>query len=193
MDEEDLQSFGGKQLVANSQFDAIESMSNDVQQQAHAMASGSQSAIPGPAPDELIMPACQPVGKRLLELFGWKEGQGIGPKRVSQRLSSQVRLPPSSLQQSSSVLPHGPSFLFAPKNTAVFDPKLASISCPVHGAFRGCRALSLRSSPDSPLFHLTSTSPLTYVSLCLYGIVGVMVLCKKGGHIISLKLAMPIL
>ena len=68
------------------------------------------------------MPACQPVGKRLLELFGWKEGQGIGPKRVSQRLSSQVRLPPSSLQQSSSVLPHGPSFLFAPKNTAVFDP-----------------------------------------------------------------------
>lgn len=57
--------------------------------QAEQVAHGS--AIPGPAPVELTVPAARPIGKRLLATMGWREGQGIGP-RVRSRKSRRQQL-----------------------------------------------------------------------------------------------------
>jgi hypothetical protein len=85
MDEEDLRSFGGKQLEANSDFDALGSTAADVRRQAESLSASSRGVIPGAAPDELVAPSCEPVGKRLLKLMGWRDGQGIGPRTKGQR------------------------------------------------------------------------------------------------------------
>jgi G patch domain-containing protein 1 len=55
MDEDDLQSFGGKTLEANSEFDTIGSTRADLQRQAEALKSSSRGAvIPGDVPEELV-------------------------------------------------------------------------------------------------------------------------------------------
>jgi G patch domain-containing protein 1 len=36
-------------------------------------------------PDELLLPANDPVGFRLLRLMGWRDGQGVGPRRKRAR------------------------------------------------------------------------------------------------------------
>lgn len=36
-------------------------------------------------PSELLLPATDPIGLRLLRLMGWREGQGVGPRRKRQR------------------------------------------------------------------------------------------------------------
>ena len=36
-------------------------------------------------PDELLVPASDPVGFRLLRLMGWRDGQGVGPRRKRAR------------------------------------------------------------------------------------------------------------
>ena len=46
---------------------------------ADAVSAGS--AVPGPVPSELIAPTSRPIGYRLLQCMGWKEGQGIGNRK----------------------------------------------------------------------------------------------------------------
>ena len=48
------------------------------------------SRIPGPAPLELIVPSARPIGKRLLETMGWREGTGVGPRKARRGNEVQV-------------------------------------------------------------------------------------------------------
>ncbi|CAM9372051.1 unnamed protein product, partial [Choristocarpus tenellus] len=50
----------------------------------HAAQEAARSAIPGPAPSELVVPVGDPMGKKLLRTMGWREGQGVG-RRVRRR------------------------------------------------------------------------------------------------------------
>eukprot|EP01046_Picozoa_sp_COSAG06_P051725 COSAG06_NODE_8510_length_2145_cov_16.636809_1_plen_571_part_10 len=167
MDEEDLTSFGGKQLQTNSQYDSLGSTAADLQRQTQREAEASRSIIPGAAPAEFVAPAIEGIGKQLLRLMGWREGQGVGPRRARKRKHAATAgsaaaqkasddgpqqqptakryygcpLPPGAPGGSESAKkgeeeqdedvdvdddadddPYGAAFLFAPKNTAAFDP-----------------------------------------------------------------------
>lgn len=164
MDEEDLTSFGGKQLQTNSQYDSLGSTAADIQRQTRRAAATSRSVIPGDAPEEFVAPTTEGIGKQLLRLMGWREGQGVGPRHARKRKQLQSTdgiaqktseagepatrryrspLPPNSTStvqsESSSGRvdsaatrqegdgqedddPYAAAFLFAPKNTAVFNP-----------------------------------------------------------------------
>ena len=169
MDEDDLTSFGGKQLQTNSEYDSLGSTAADIERQTKRAAETSRSIIPGDAPVEFVAPATEGIGKQLLRLMGWREGQGVGPRRARKRKQADTSnsAPGSSAQKAadggepptkrfgcplppgrpgaaqsesfgSSVKvagdrqedgdeevdddPYGAAFLFAPKNTASFDP-----------------------------------------------------------------------
>eukprot|EP01043_Picozoa_sp_COSAG02_P000123 COSAG02_NODE_2_length_75708_cov_87.013953_26_plen_1053_part_00 len=162
MDEDDLTSFGGKQLQTNSQYDSLGSTAADIQRQAKRAAETSRSVIPGDAPDEFVTPTTEGIGKQLLRLMGWREGQGVGPRQARKRntQSSTTQKPaddkePPAKRYSCPLPPgwggaaqsdahdsrgsgteerqedgndevdddpYGAAFLFAPKNTATFDP-----------------------------------------------------------------------
>ncbi|KAG5192268.1 hypothetical protein JKP88DRAFT_351998 [Tribonema minus] len=91
MDEEDgllgrtLQEDGllGRTLQAKEDFDTMGQTAAAAARQ-HAEAISKGSAIPGPAPLELIGPSSDPIGRRLLRAMGWREGQGVG-RRVRRR------------------------------------------------------------------------------------------------------------
>ena len=167
MDEDDLTSFGGKQLQTNSQYDSLGSTADDVKRQAQRASEAGGSVIPGAVPEELVAPADEGIGKQLLRLMGWREGQGLGPRKARKRKrkgpawkldapkpeaepeppAKKKRygcpLPPGRAGAASDSKPaaaaakeeegddddeeeeedpYGAAFLFAPKNTAVFDP-----------------------------------------------------------------------
>lgn len=104
MDEDDLTSFGGKQLQTNSQYDSLGSTATDIQRQTKHAAEASRSVIPGDAPLEFVAPANEGIGKQLLRLMGWREGQGVGPRRARKRkrLDKSGRTAGRSAQQPSS-------------------------------------------------------------------------------------------
>ena len=129
MDEEDLQSFGGKQLQMNSDFDTLGSTAASVNRQTVALADSSRGLIPGPAPDELVTPSCEPVGKRLLKLMGWREGQGVGPRRPRKGHKSSSGADPPHSHADEAQVEFSASVLFAPRNTAVFNPGTGKSNC----------------------------------------------------------------
>jgi G patch domain-containing protein 1 len=69
----------GSSLHAAEEFDTL-GASSAAAGKRHAESAARGSAIPGPLPSELIAPASDPVGKRLLRVMGWRDGQGIGPR-----------------------------------------------------------------------------------------------------------------
>jgi G patch domain-containing protein 1 len=74
----------GSSLHAAEEFDTL-GASSAAAGKRHAESAARGSAIPGPLPSELIAPASDPVGKRLLRVMGWRDGQGIGPRIHKQR------------------------------------------------------------------------------------------------------------
>ena len=169
MDEDDLTSFGGKQLQTNSEYDSLGSTAADIERQTKRAAETSRSIIPGDAPVEFVAPSTEGIGKQLLRLMGWREGQGVGPRRARKRKQADTSssTPGRSAQTAADVGelpakrfgcllptsragaaqsesfgssgkgagephedgdeevdddPYGAAFLFAPKNTASFDP-----------------------------------------------------------------------
>eukprot|EP01051_Picozoa_sp_SAG22_P022062 SAG22_NODE_5135_length_1079_cov_2.055102_1_plen_250_part_10 len=81
MDEDDLVSFGGKQLETNSDYDFLGGTAAELEKQKKALERNSRSVIPGMVPGELVVATNDPIGKRLLKMMGWREGQGIGPRK----------------------------------------------------------------------------------------------------------------
>ena len=59
------------------------SLSNNKRSINEVQSGTSNHVIPGPMPDELVTPI-NGVGKRLLQVMGWRDGQGVGP-RVSKK------------------------------------------------------------------------------------------------------------
>lgn len=106
MDEDD-DPLLGKDLVTNAKFDTMDQ--HGMQRAREQASRATSSAIPGPIPDDFILPAANSIGKKLLMLLGWKEGQGIGPKIRKKK-------------------ENGEEFFVAPKNTLRVDdfpkPKL---------------------------------------------------------------------
>ncbi|CAM9510195.1 unnamed protein product [Chrysoparadoxa australica] len=87
----------GKQLQAHEKYDTLGSTAQEMAQR-HAEKEGRGGAIPGPAPSELIAPAGDPIGKKLLRSMGWREGQGIGRRtRRRARGEQEVTVPESVL------------------------------------------------------------------------------------------------
>jgi len=75
MDAEDVaeQATGGKQLETTEEFAGL--------------GSAKAAALPDSllVPTELLVPATDPIGLRMLRLMGWRDGQGVGPRRKRAR------------------------------------------------------------------------------------------------------------
>jgi G patch domain-containing protein 1 len=79
MDEED--GLLGKEVIANAEYDTLGSTSSAAARMAAINeARNSHSLIPGAAPMELMVVSGQPIGKRLLQTMGWREGTGVGAR-----------------------------------------------------------------------------------------------------------------
>lgn len=70
-------------------------------------------------PDELLSPAHDPVGFRLLKTMGWKEGQGVGPKKKKAVSEEEGE------GGEGGAFPGSADFKYAPKDVEAFvvDPK----------------------------------------------------------------------
>lgn len=64
-------------LQAKPAFDTLGSTAVEIAR-THAEKEAAGSAIPGPAPPELVVPVGDPMGKKLLKTMGWRDGQGVG-------------------------------------------------------------------------------------------------------------------
>jgi hypothetical protein len=80
MDEDDRAGLLGGELHFRSEFDTMGSEARS-KARRRAEEEARDSAIPGPAPSELIVPGSDPIGRRLLHSMGWREGQGLGSRR----------------------------------------------------------------------------------------------------------------
>jgi G patch domain-containing protein 1 len=106
MDDEDYMNAvtGGRALTTRSEFELGEADSKRARRAAstaawnESLGSTREGLIPGPLPNELITPAESPIGIKLLRLMGWREGQGIGPRRAVARPPAS---PPASAIPSS--------------------------------------------------------------------------------------------
>ncbi|KAM0908006.1 hypothetical protein ACQ4PT_015723 [Festuca glaucescens] len=78
LDEEDIKDMGGNALETSQQYDTF---GFTAAEQARKQASKEQierpSAIPGPVPDELVVPATTSIGVKLLMKMGWRQGRTI--------------------------------------------------------------------------------------------------------------------
>lgn len=78
LDDDEKADLEGQFLGTSSQFDTFGSTAAEI---AHKQAEKEQkqrpSIIPGPAPDELVIPATESVGVKLLLKMGWSRGRSI--------------------------------------------------------------------------------------------------------------------
>ncbi|XP_041376187.1 G patch domain-containing protein 1-like [Gigantopelta aegis] len=123
MDEEDLGEHGiaPQKYTTSSEYTSEE---RSRKRKAMAASLSSSSIIPGePALVDLIIPERLSVGVRLLRKMGWKEGQGIGPRRKKKKKKkgSSVRVVGCALLPSESDEESDDDFIcdvtFAPKDT----------------------------------------------------------------------------
>ena len=78
MDDED--GLLGRELEAQLPYDTLGDVSKTLlRKQAEKQAEGS--SIPGIIVDELLAPSAVSIGKKLLEMMGWKEGVGVGSRQ----------------------------------------------------------------------------------------------------------------
>eukprot|EP00741_Cyanophora_paradoxa_P015085 tig00020848_g14556.t1 len=89
MDDEDRAALGlGPSLRTKEDYDILSRGASSAETRKpspdEATSTGS-SAVPRFVPDSLIIPARDSIGTKLLRAMGWREGQGIGPKRAKKR------------------------------------------------------------------------------------------------------------
>lgn len=81
MDEDEKQELNAQALAASSDFDTFGGTTAELaRRKAKGETRGRPNAIPGPVPDELIVPAADSMGVKLLKKMGWRPGKGVGPK-----------------------------------------------------------------------------------------------------------------
>ena len=69
----------GKKVHQTMEYDTLGEQSSKLAERK-AQDEAKDSAIPGPAPSELIVVSSAAVGRRLLQTMGWREGTGSGPR-----------------------------------------------------------------------------------------------------------------
>ncbi|KAI6675570.1 hypothetical protein NL676_003476 [Syzygium grande] len=78
LDEDEKAELEGRSLATSSQFDTFGFTAAELaRKQAEKEQQHRQSAIPGPVPDELILPVTESIGVKLLKKMGWRHGHSI--------------------------------------------------------------------------------------------------------------------
>ncbi|KAL6604879.1 hypothetical protein ACP70R_042823 [Stipagrostis hirtigluma subsp. patula] len=78
LDEEDIKDMGGNALETSHQYDTFGSTAAEyARKQASKEQKERPSAIPGPIPDELVVPTTNSIGVQLLMKMGWRQGRSI--------------------------------------------------------------------------------------------------------------------
>lgn len=78
LDDEDIKGIGGHALETSSQFDTFGFTAAEVaRKEADKEQKKRPSAIPGPAPDEIVLPAANSIGVKLLLKMGWRRGHSV--------------------------------------------------------------------------------------------------------------------
>ncbi|WJX90160.1 hypothetical protein P8452_72087 [Trifolium repens] len=78
LDDDEKADLEGQFLGTSSQFDTFGSTAAEIaRKQAEKEQKQRPSIIPGPAPDELVIPATESVGVKLLLKMGWSRGRSI--------------------------------------------------------------------------------------------------------------------
>ncbi|CAN1856593.1 G patch domain-containing protein TGH [Linum perenne] len=78
LDEDEKADLEGRSLGTSSQFDTFGFTASEVaRKQADKEQDKRPSAIPGPVPDELVLPAAESIGVKLLLKMGWRHGRTI--------------------------------------------------------------------------------------------------------------------
>ncbi|XP_062159896.1 G patch domain-containing protein TGH [Alnus glutinosa] len=84
LDEDEKSEFEGQSLGTSLQFDTFGFTAAEL---AHKQAEKEQqqrpSAIPGPVPDEIVLPATESIGVKLLLKMGWRHGHAIKESRAN--------------------------------------------------------------------------------------------------------------
>ncbi|KAG2605610.1 hypothetical protein PVAP13_4NG082100 [Panicum virgatum] len=78
LDEEDIKDMGGNALETSQQYDTFGFTAAEyARKQASREQKERPSAIPGPIPDELVVPTTNSIGMTLLMKMGWRQGRSI--------------------------------------------------------------------------------------------------------------------
>ncbi|CAM0912116.1 unnamed protein product [Alopecurus aequalis] len=78
LDEEDIKDMGGNALETSQQYDTFGfTAAEHARKQASKEQNERPSAIPGPVPDEFVVPATTSIGVKLLMKMGWRQGRTI--------------------------------------------------------------------------------------------------------------------
>ncbi|KAF3332758.1 G patch domain-containing protein 1 [Carex littledalei] len=78
LDEDDLKHIGGNALETSMQYDTFGFTAAEfARKKAEEEQKKRPSAIPGPAPDEIVLPASSSIGKKLLMKMGWRQSSSI--------------------------------------------------------------------------------------------------------------------
>ncbi|XP_028753723.1 G patch domain-containing protein TGH isoform X2 [Neltuma alba] len=84
LDDDEKAELEGRFLGTSSQFDTFGFTAAEIaRKQAEKEQQKRPSIIPGPAPDELVLPATESVGVKLLLKMGWRRGRSIKDSRAS--------------------------------------------------------------------------------------------------------------
>jgi len=78
LDEEDIKDMGGNALETSQQYDTFGfTAAEHARKQASKEQKERPSAIPGPIPDEFVVPTTNSIGVTLLMKMGWRQGRSI--------------------------------------------------------------------------------------------------------------------
>ncbi|XWS51297.1 hypothetical protein CRYUN_Cryun12cG0164800 [Craigia yunnanensis] len=84
LDEDEKTELEGQYLGTSSQFDTFGfTAAENARKQADKEQKQRPSAIPGPVPDELVLPASESIGVKLLLKMGWRRGHAIKDSHAS--------------------------------------------------------------------------------------------------------------
>ncbi|XWS37204.1 hypothetical protein CRYUN_Cryun19dG0023000 [Craigia yunnanensis] len=84
LDEDEKTDLEGQYLGTSSQFDTFGFTASEyARKQADKEQKLRPSAIPGPVPDELVLPASESIGVKLLLKMGWRRGRAIKDSHTS--------------------------------------------------------------------------------------------------------------
>ncbi|BFI23878.1 G patch domain-containing protein 1 [Marchantia polymorpha subsp. ruderalis] len=84
LDEDELEETKAKGLGTSAEYDTFGFTAAEVaRRNAEKEVGRRPSAIPGPVPDEIVIPATQSIGVKLLMKMGWRRGRVVGPRHFT--------------------------------------------------------------------------------------------------------------